>query len=98
MDELKPATGVEGEAEAASLAATAAPAAPAAPAKPAVTAPVQPKTPAAASKATKTTYVVKSQFRDIGDFSLVHNEGTDVSHFDSERLKNLVELGLVVKK
>jgi hypothetical protein len=42
-------------------------------------------------------YVVVSEFRDISDFSQIHNTGTDVSYFDRERLKKLVEIGLVKK-
>lgn len=41
-------------------------------------------------------YVVK-EFRDINDFTKVHEVEADVSHFDENRLSNLVELGLVEK-
>lgn len=46
----------------------------------------------------KGTYTVKSEFRDISDFSKVHKVGADVSHFDVKRLETLVANGLVEKK
>lgn len=41
-------------------------------------------------------YVLK-EFRDINDFSKVHEVEADVSHLDKGRLEKLVELGLVEK-
>ena len=41
-------------------------------------------------------YVLK-EFRDLNDFSKVHEVEADVSHFGKERLEKLVELGLVEK-
>ena len=46
----------------------------------------------------KVKHFVANEFRDINDFNKVHKEGSDVSHFDSERLKELVKNGHVVKK
>ena len=40
-------------------------------------------------------YAVVSHFRDLSNFSIAWNEGDDVSHFDEDRLKKLVELKLV---
>jgi len=39
-------------------------------------------------------YFVTSPFRDKSDFSKLYNIGDDVSHFDAERLENLVKNGL----
>lgn len=43
----------------------------------------------------KSQYIVKHEFRDIANFDKVHAVGSDVSHFDEDRLTKLVELGLV---
>ena len=45
-------------------------------------------------KATK-GHIVLNSFRDIDNFDKAYNPGDDVSHFDKERLKKLVENGLV---
>jgi hypothetical protein len=56
-----------------------------------------PKAEAKEEKPKAAKYEVISDFRDINDFSVTHYPGSDVSHFDKERLKNLVDLGLVKK-
>lgn len=40
-------------------------------------------------------YTVLSPFRDIANWDKAYEPGDDVSHFDNERLKNLVVNGLV---
>lgn len=42
-------------------------------------------------------YIVKSAFRNINDFNIVHEVGDDVSDFEAERLKVLEDAGLVEK-
>lgn len=42
-------------------------------------------------------YIVKSEFRSIHDFDQIHEVGDDVSDFEPERLKKLLELGLIEK-
>lgn len=53
--------------------------------------------PAKEEKAKASKYEVVSDFRDINDFSTTHYTGSDVSHFDKDRLKKLIDLGLVKK-
>lgn len=43
-------------------------------------------------------YIVSQQFQDKDDFSKAIYAGTDVSHFDAERLAHLVNIGYVVKQ
>ncbi|MCZ4244974.1 hypothetical protein [Pedobacter punctiformis] len=43
-------------------------------------------------------YLVVQEFRDKDNFNLHYNEGENVSHFPDDRLKELVEKGLVEKK
>jgi hypothetical protein len=43
-------------------------------------------------------HIVANEFRDIADFSKVYKVGDDVSHFAAERLKGLVEKGLVEQR
>jgi hypothetical protein len=50
---------------------------------------------AAKQKAKKGKFEVVSDFRDANNFDLTHYAGSDVSHFDKERLKKLEELGYV---
>lgn len=45
----------------------------------------------------KKKYTVKVRFADKDDFSKKYEPGTDVSDFDNERLKKLVERGIVEK-
>ena len=40
-------------------------------------------------------HIVSSEFRDQSDFNKKWEVGADVSHFDKERLKKLLELNLV---
>ena len=51
---------------------------------------------AAESKGQK--HIVISEFRDASDFSVAYKVGSDVSHFDVERLERLVANGHVEKK
>lgn len=44
------------------------------------------------------TYVVVEEFRDKDDYTKVIYAGTDVSHFDAERLAHLVKIGNVTKQ
>jgi len=46
----------------------------------------------------KKAHIVSSPFRDISNFNKEWKKGTDVSHFDQDRLKKLVELNLVTVK
>ncbi len=48
-----------------------------------------------AEKARKKKYIVKSEFRDIDNFNLIHEVGDDLSHLPKERLDRLEQLGLV---
>ena len=41
------------------------------------------------------SFKVVTRFRDIHNANVVYEAGTDVSHFEEERLEKLVELGLV---
>jgi len=43
-------------------------------------------------------HIVSSSFRDAGNFNKEWKVGSDVSHFDQERLKKLVDLNLVTVK
>jgi len=43
-------------------------------------------------------HLVVTEFRDAKNWELIHEVGADVSHFDSERLTALVELGYVDAK
>lgn len=51
-----------------------------------------------AEEAPKAKYEVVQEFRDIVDFSKVHQVGDDVSNLEGKRLTELVESGLVAKK
>lgn len=42
-------------------------------------------------------FVLTIDIRDAGDFNKIHASGTDVSHFDSSRLENLLSKGYVKK-
>lgn len=44
------------------------------------------------------SHIVVQQFRDESNFDKIHSEGSDVSHFDADRLEKLIGLGLVEKK
>jgi hypothetical protein len=46
----------------------------------------------------KAVYLVKMPFRDKDNFGILHTPGTDVSHFDGERLKSLSDKGLIEKQ
>lgn len=50
------------------------------------------------AKASTTSYTVISQFNDKQNFSIVYQVGTDVSHFDEARIKDLLAKGLIEKK
>lgn len=50
----------------------------------------------ASAKAAK--YIVVQQFHDIKDFNKIHKVGDNVSSMDEQRLKELVEGGLVDKQ
>jgi hypothetical protein len=52
----------------------------------------------AAKGAKPKAHIVSSPFRDIANFNKEWKVGSDVSHFDQERLKKLVELNLVTVK
>lgn len=54
------------------------------------------KKPAASKKSAGAT--VTTEFRDLNDFNKIHQVGDDVSHFDSERLEKLINLGYVEGK
>lgn len=54
-----------------------------------VTEPKEPKTPKAGK------HIVSAEFRDHSNFNKKWEVGADVSHFDKERLKRLVDLDLV---
>lgn len=43
----------------------------------------------------KAKYIVVSPFRSVLNFNVEHKEGEDVSGFDEQRLKDLINLGLV---
>lgn len=43
----------------------------------------------------KRVYLVKKEFRDADNFSIIHKEGVDVSHFPKERLDKLIQNGHV---
>jgi hypothetical protein len=43
-------------------------------------------------------YLVVTEFRDASDFSLIQKVGSDVSHFEADRLAALVEMGYVEAK
>lgn len=49
-------------------------------------------------KENKPTHVVIKEFRDLNDFSVVHEQGKDVSDLDPERLEVLVKNGIVEKQ
>ncbi len=51
-----------------------------------------------ADKPAKAKFVVKTEFRDINDFSKVHHAGKDVSYMGKDRLEHLVNTGVVEKK
>lgn len=50
------------------------------------------------SKGKQGTYIVVTPFRDKDNFNKEWDAGNDVSHFDAERLKMLVDKKLVDKK
>jgi hypothetical protein len=51
--------------------------------------------PAKKNKENKGSYIVKEQFRDKGNFNTLYTPGTEVNHFDKDRLQSLVDRGLV---
>lgn len=54
------------------------------------------KKPAASKKSAGATVTV--EFRDVNDFTKIHQVGDDVSHFDADRLEKLINLGYVEGK
>lgn len=40
------------------------------------------------------SHVVAIEFRDINDYSKVYKVGEDISHFDADRLIDLIEKGI----
>lgn len=47
------------------------------------------------AKDKKKSVVVLQEFRDINDFSITHEVGDNVSHFDENRLEDLRNKGIV---
>jgi hypothetical protein len=56
------------------------------------------QSPAVENKKSAAKYIVKSPFRDINDWNKQYAVGSDASHFIGERLKGMLEAGLVEKK
>lgn len=53
---------------------------------------------AAKDKQPGKSYLVVQEFRDKGNFDLIHKVGADVSELPEDRLAELVSLGLVEHK